>query len=102
MGGEMTGQRTQAYEDLTLAEARKVHEIQLATQEQIGGAIKMVRDLVADCQRLQTEIERLIELRRWSAPPGISGLVALATALLGGIAGGFAVGIAAAIGARIF
>ena len=76
MGGEMTGQRIQVEEDLTLAEAQKVHEIQLATQEQIGGAIKRVRELVADCQRLQTEIERLIELRRWSAPPGISGLVA--------------------------
>ena len=97
MGGEMTGQRTQAEEDLTLAEAQKVHEIQLATQEQIGGAIKMVRELVADCQRLQTEIERLIELRRWSAPPGISGLVAIAGALLGGIAGGIAVGIWARI-----
>ena len=44
MGGEMTGQRTQAGEDLTLAEARKVYEIQLATQEQIGGAIKRVRN----------------------------------------------------------
>ena len=98
MGGEMTGQRTQVEEDLTLAEARKVHEIQLATQEQIGGAIKRVRELVADCQRLQTEIERLIELRRWSAPPGISGLVATVAALMGGIAGGIAVGI----GARIF
>ena len=97
MGGEMTGQRTQADEDLTLAEAQKVHEIQLATQEQIGGAIKMVRELVADCQRLQTEIERLIALRRWSAPPGISGLVAIAAALLGGIAGGIAVGIWARI-----
>ena len=93
----MTGQRTQVEEDLTLAEARKVHEIQLATQEQIGGAIKMVRELVADCRRLQAEIERLIELRRWSAPPGISGLVAIAAALLGGIAGGIAVGIWAQI-----
>ena len=93
----MTDQRTQVEEDLTLAEARKVHEIQLATQEQIGGALKMVRELVADCQRLQTEIERLIELRRWSAPPGISGLVAIVAALLGGIAGGIAVGIWARI-----
>ena len=93
----MTGQRTQVEEDLTLAEARKVYEIQLATQEQIGGAIKRVRELVADCQRLQTEIERLIELRRWSAPPGISWPVALAAALLGGIAGGVAVGIWARI-----
>ena len=92
----MTGQRTQAGEDVTLAEARKVHEIQLATQEQVAGAIKRVRELVADCQRLQTEIERLIELRRWSAPPGISGLAAIA-ALLGGIAGGIAVGIWARI-----
>ena len=98
MGGKMTGQQTQAGEDLTLAEARKVHEIQLATQEQIGGAIKRVRELVTDCQRLQTEIERLIELRRWSAPPGISWLVAIVAALLGGIAGG----IAAGIWARIF
>ena len=97
MGGEMTGQRTQAGEDLTLAEARKVYEIQLATQEQVAGAIKMVRELVADCQRLQTEIERLIELRRWSAPPGISGPVAIAAALLGGIAGGIGVGIWARI-----
>ena len=93
----MTGQRTQAGEDLTLAEARKVHEIQLATQEQVAEAIKRVRELVADCQRLQTEIERLIELRRWSAPPGIFGLVAIAGALLGGIAGGIAVGIWARI-----
>ena len=95
----MPGQRTQAGEsgeDLTLAEARKVYEIQLATQEQVGGPIKMVRDLVADCQRLQTEIERLIELRRWSAPPGISWPVAIA-ALAGGIAGGIAVGIWARI-----
>ena len=101
----MPGQRTQAgedSEDLTLAEARKVYEIQLATQEQVAGAIEMVRELVADCQRLQTEIERLIELRRWSAPPGISWPVAIAAALAGGTAGGTAVGIAAAIGARSF
>ena len=62
----------------------------------------MVRELVADCQRLQTEIERLIELRRWPAPPGISWPVAIAAALAGGTAGGAAVGIAAAIGARSF
>ena len=94
----MTDQRTQVEEDLTLAEAQKVLEIQLATQEQIGEAIKMVLELVADCQRLQTEIERLIELRRWSPPPGISGRGTIVAALLGGIAGGIAVGI----GARIF
>ena len=97
MGEGMTGQRTQAGEDLTLAEARKVYEIQLATQEQVAGTIKRVRELVADCQRLQTEIGRLIELRRWPAPPGISWLVALAAALLGGITGGIAVGIWARI-----
>ena len=97
MGEGMTGQRTQAGEDVTLAEARKVHEIQLATQEQVAGTIEMVRELVADCQRLQTEIGRLIEFRRWPAPPGISWPVAIAAALLGGIAGGIAVGIWARI-----
>ena len=76
--------------------------MQLKTQEQVAGSIERVRSLLDDCQRLQTEIERLIELRRWPAPSGISWRVAIAAALLGGIAGGFAVGIAAAIGARIF
>ena len=82
---------------LSLEEARKVYEIQLATQEQVAGTIKMVQELVDDCQRLQTEIERGIELRRWPAPRGISWPWTLAAALLGGIAGGAAVGIATAI-----
>ena len=83
---------------LSLEEAQEVERVQLKTQEQVAGSIERIRVLLDDCQRLQTEIGRLIELRRWPAPPGISWPVAMAAAL----AGGAAVGIAAAIGARIF
>ena len=87
---------------LSLEEAQEVERVQLKTQEQVAGSIERIRVLLDDCQRLQTEIGRLIELRRWPAPPGISWPVAMAAALAGGTAGGAAVGIAAAIGARIF
>ena len=78
---------------LSLEEAQEVYRVQLKTQEQVAGSLERVRVLLDDCQRLQTEIERLIELRRWPSTRGISWPWTMAAALLGGIAGGIAVAI---------